>query len=183
MFRGLDTFGRFLLVRARRMSRCAPPGNLSNSFRAALIQETGFVDTYVPNAEHNNSNKFYFIPKFNKLSAPACSLLPPPGRGRVRVGVEGCGLRHSDRTRSTPILSFPLPGGRDNEFQMSLASSYHGATWAILSTPVKCVRRPPPGTGISSNRGIRKTRACSESTCLAAPTPPIDPTALSVISG
>ncbi len=32
------------------------------------------LDTYVPNAEHNNSNKFFFIRKFNKLSAPARSL-------------------------------------------------------------------------------------------------------------
>jgi hypothetical protein len=39
------------------------------------------IDTYVPNVEHNDSNKFYFICKFNKLLAPGYSL-PLAGGGR-----------------------------------------------------------------------------------------------------
>ena len=41
------------------------------------------LDTYVPNVQHNNSNKFYFICKFNKLSA---QVIPCQGEG------EGGGL-------------------------------------------------------------------------------------------
>jgi len=65
------------------------------------------LDTYVSNVEHHNSNKFLFMCEFNKLPAPTYSL--PLAGGRARVGVE----RRIVLIDSTPILTFPLPGGRD----------------------------------------------------------------------
>jgi hypothetical protein len=38
------------------------------------------LDTHVPNVEHNNSTKFYFMCTFNKLPAPAYSLPLVGGR-------------------------------------------------------------------------------------------------------
>lgn len=43
------------------------------------------LDTCLPNVEQNDSNKFYFMCRFNKLQAPVYSL--PPGGGRGRVGL------------------------------------------------------------------------------------------------
>jgi hypothetical protein len=65
------------------------------------------LDTYIPNVEHNNSNKLSCV---NSISCEH-QVIPSPGRGRARVGVE----RRIVLGGSTPILSFPLPGGRDRK--------------------------------------------------------------------
>ena len=59
------------------------------------------LDTYIRNVEHNNSNKLSCV---NSISCEH-QVIPSPGRGRARVGVE----RRIVLGGSTPILS-PFQG-------------------------------------------------------------------------
>jgi hypothetical protein len=64
------------------------------------------IDTYVPNVEHNNSDNFMW-----QIQSCQQQVIPSPSQGEARVGVE----RRIVLRDSTPILSFPLPRGRDGK--------------------------------------------------------------------
>ncbi len=58
----------------------------------------------------------------------------PCDSGEVQVGVERRGLGPSDRMRSTPILSFPLPRGKGRHlFQICLDSLFPGHRQGLLT--------------------------------------------------
>jgi hypothetical protein len=114
--------------------------SLTMSASATLADR--LLDTYVPNVEHNHSNKFYFMYQFNKLPAPPYSL-PLAGGGREPAPAKaGGGVERrysSERLNPHPIL----PPSRGKGSKRAYNFKY---LWLALGRPHR-PRAAPGGYG------------------------------------